>query len=217
MIPDDRLRAAFTAHAAAPRSDCPPPDAIWAAASGEATAAHPAGALLLHVAGCSSCAEDWRVARELVEPAAEAAAEREHAPSNVVSLFPRRRWSSFGVAAALAAALLLFVRGPGDRPEEYRGSEAAFETTQDEGAALRRDDPTLRWSPIPGARSYDVLLAHDSLEPMARARELTAPAWRVPDAALEAAPDGASLIWQVSATLEGGGRIQGPTWTIRVE
>lgn len=64
MDDDDRLRLAFARafEAGLPTDDCPSPDALLDAASGEASAEARA-AVIDHVALCPVCAEAWRIAR----------------------------------------------------------------------------------------------------------------------------------------------------------
>ncbi len=97
-----RLRDAFASLAptAEARADCPEPERVWRAAAGEVPSAE-IRALVDHTAGCPSCAEEWRLARELVP----------NVQGSVANFPVERRAPRSGWWLAAAAAGLLVVAG----------------------------------------------------------------------------------------------------------
>ena len=202
MSSTDPLRRAFTGFAdETPVSEnCPEPDQIWAAVHGEL----PVEAirdLVDHTAACPSCAEEWRLARE-VGASLQAAGE-------VLSASHRlRRFLAPLVGLAAAAVLVLVIVSPwqSPKPPAFRmGEEAAIESLLPADEALPRDDCRLRWSAVEGA-VYTVLVSDAQLTVIARAEELTEPQFRVPPEVLGELPPGAEIYWQVEAVLPDGTR-----------
>jgi hypothetical protein len=207
---DDELRRAWAkaAERAAPRPDCPSPERIFDAVRGELG---PAGAssLLEHVAGCASCAEDWRLAREVSEalPAAEPALARRPWLGG---------WAALPAAAAvlLAAAAALLV----PRVAPYReAAPLAIHSLLDEARPLQRSACLLRWSAGPAGTRYDVLVGTPDLTPLLSERGLPVSELRVPERALARLPAGARLLWRVEALLPDGARVASPTFVSRIE
>jgi hypothetical protein len=139
-----RLRAAFAAPAvAAPGPEsCPAPETIWEAVRGELPPAE-LRQVVEHTASCAACAEDWRLAAELVRQPATAA---ETAPGKVLQ--GRFGWRPLMAAAALAAGLLIVVGmyrtgivGPGQPIYREAGSEA-IRSLIPENQALPRRGPS---------------------------------------------------------------------------
>ncbi len=215
------LRAVFTAPAAAapdPES-CPAPEKIWEAVRGELPPAE-LRQVVEHTASCAACAEDWRLAAELGRQSA-AAAETETAPGKVLQ-GRFGRWRPLTAAAALAAGLLLVVGvyrtgilGPGQPTYREAGSEA-IRSLISENQALPRQGAVLRWSPVPGAESYDVRLSTEDLRLVLTVQGLQAASYSVPESALAGLPPGSKLLWQVDAVFPDGSRRSSETFTVEV-
>lgn len=214
-----RLRAAFAAPAAAapdPES-CPAPEKIWEAVRGELP---PAGLrqVIEHTARCEACAEDWRLAAELERQSAAAA---ETAPGKVLQ-GRFGRWRPLMAAAALAAGLLVAVGlyrtalNPGQPTYREAGSEAIHSLVP-ESQALPRQGAVLRWSPVPGAESYDVRISTEDLRPVLSAQSLKTASYAIPASALAGLPPGSKLLWQVDAVSPDGSRHSSPTFTVEVK
>lgn len=97
-----RLRAAFQslAEGSRPTDECPAPSRFWDAQRGDVSAAD-ARQLMDHVASCPSCAEAWRLARELDDGGSTGMAAETASPQR---LLPMAR-----SIMALAAVVLLAV------------------------------------------------------------------------------------------------------------
>ncbi len=216
---DDALRAAFAASPQKPQgASCPTPEALLRAFTGEA----PRGerrAVVAHLATCAACAEDWRLAREIMpdEAGAQARDERPEAASVVVG--PWLRSGLIALAAALVAAA-----GVGWWPRLVTPPPAVYRQTQSEapralvpdGAALPRDAFELRWDYAQADARYAVTLSDAALEALFEARDLEQRAVVVPAAALGTLPDGATLLWQVEARLPDGRQARSSTFRVRI-
>ncbi|MBW8878904.1 MAG: hypothetical protein JF614_28460 [Acidobacteria bacterium] len=211
-----KLRAAFTAPATAapPPEDCPSPETIWAAVRGEL----PPQALrevVDHTARCAACAEDWRLAVEVDRQ--EAAQAAETAPGKViVGRFGRFR--QLAAAAALAAGLLVAVGVyrqaiVPSQPIYREAQQTQVRSLLPAGQPLPRQAAVLRWTPLPGAVSYDVSVSTEDLRQVATAQGQTAAEYRLPPAALSGLPAGARLLWQVDAIFPDGHHVTSPTFT----
>jgi hypothetical protein len=204
---DDRaLREAFTALAehSAPRADCPDPERLLAVQRGGAPGAE-AAAVVGHLAGCPSCSEAWRLARELpvfVEAAPAAGA---------------RWWGGWmraGLAASIVAAAVAGLRP--SAPVYREGAARPIRSLIAEDRALPRSAFVLRWTGgAPGSR-YDVDVATEDLAVLHRARGLEKAELTVPEAALAALPAGARVLWRVEAQAPDGTRASGMTFVTRV-
>lgn len=212
-----RLRAAFAAPDAAPAPEsCPSPETIWSAVLGELPPQQ-LREVLDHVASCAACAEDWRLAADLNR---QQAAETATVPGKVIQ--GRFGWRSLYTAAAVAAALLIGVSvyranevAPGQAPA-YREAEApnaGIRSLLPSGEALPRQGAVLRWSPLPGAVSYDVEVSTEDLQPVAAAKGQTTAEYRLPESALAALPPGTRLLWRVDAVHADGSRESSQTFT----
>jgi Putative zinc-finger len=198
-----RWRAAFAASDAAPDpASCPTPETLWSAVRGELPAEQ-MREVVDHVATCAACAEDWRLAAELVRQEEKAAT----VPGKVI---PGRfgQWRPLAAAAALAAGLLIAVgvyrTQPVQEPTYREVQHAGIRSLLPEGQALPRQAAVLRWSPLAGAVSYDVQVSTEDLRTVATAKGQTATEYRVPESALADLPSGARLLWQVDAVRPDG-------------
>jgi hypothetical protein len=217
-----RLRAVFTAPAeAAPDPEsCPPPEKIWEAVQGELPPSQ-VREVVEHTALCAACAEDWRLAAELARQERKTAeADR---PANVV--YGRfRQWRPLAAAAALAAGILLVIgirsddtMGPGQEPAYREAPRTELRSLLPEGQALAKRNAVLRWSPLPGATSYDVQVSTEDLRVVATEEGLTSPELRLPESALAGLPSGTRLLWQVQAVFPDGTRETSATFTTTLE
>ena len=215
-----RLRAAFAvpdpAGSAPDPETCPAPEAIWAAVRGELPPRE-LREVVEHTAVCASCAEDWRLAVEIEKQSA--AAQTATAPAGRVIQGRFGQWRTWTAAAALAAGLLVAVglyRTGNLGPQEPTYREAPGTSVRSllaEGQALPRQGATLRWSPLPGAASYDVRISTEDLRLVDTAQGQTGTEYRVPDSALAELPAGTKLLWQVEAVFPDGTRQSSPTFT----
>lgn len=213
-----KLRRAFAApvHAAWHPLGCPEPDRIWEAVRGELPPDE-VREIVDHVAMCSSCAEDWRIAMAFEEESHTG--ETAMAPAYVLrpSFSRFRPW-----LAAAAAAMVLTVAGiqlRPDRPETppiYRsGSESAVEVR--ETASAPRGNMVFGWKATAGAESYELLVTTSDLVIIANPTDLTTIQYQVPASALAGLPSGARLFWKVTAVFPDGSRQQSPTLTTTLE
>lgn len=218
MSQDDQeltgLRTAFAAPAAAPDPEsCPAPETIWEAARGELPPAE-LREVVEHTAFCAACAEDWRLAAELVRPSAAA----ERAPGKVLQ-GRFGQWRPWLAAAALAAGLLVAVGiyrtgsfGPAAPTYREAGSESVRSLLA-EGQALPRQRAVLRWSPVAGAESYDVRISTEDLRLALAAQSLKTASYSIPESDLARLPPGTKLLWQVDAVFPDGTRRSSQTFT----
>ncbi|HVF62180.1 MAG TPA: zf-HC2 domain-containing protein [Thermoanaerobaculia bacterium] len=212
----EALRRAFAAEgppASAAGEDCPDSERIWAAVRGELPDAE-RDTLLDHVAVCSACAEDWRLAAEL-------ARERRAGEAPVVPLHrPWTRQVRFLVPATVAACLLVVVGVVEERREErqlvaMRGDEQGAIRPLVAGA-LPRERFLLRWEGPEGAL-YDVRVTTDDLlREVAIARRLERRELLVPAAKLAGITPGSKLYWHVTAVRPDGEEVSSETFSIEL-
>jgi hypothetical protein len=210
-----RLRAAFQAPAGpAPAPEtCPAPETLWAGVRGELQPEQ-MREVLDHTAFCASCAEDWRLAAEIEREASRTATA---APGKVI-VGRFGQWRPLAAAAAIAAGLLIAVgvyqSGVGPQESTYRNVEQTeVRSLLPEGQALSRQNSVLRWTPVPGATSYDVQVSTEDLQVVATAQGQTATEYRVPEGNLAGFAPGTKLLWQVDAVFPDGSRQSSPTFT----
>jgi hypothetical protein len=72
--------------------------------------------------------------------------------------------------------------------------------------AVESDRPAFRWSPLPGAATYTVLVYDGQGRPVTRSPALSGMGWTPPNPL----PRGATYLWQVRAALKEGGTITSP-------
>jgi hypothetical protein len=212
-----RWRAAFAEPDAAPDpASCPTPETLWSAVRGELPKERMA-AVVDHVAACAACAEDWRLAAEIVR-------QEERAAAGPAKVIPGRfgQWRPLAAAAALAAGLLIAVglyhtQQPPREPTYREARHAGIRSLLAEGQALPRQAAVLRWSPLAGASSYDVQVSTEDLRPVAAAKGQTATEYRIPESALAGLPAGSRLLWQVDAVRADGTHENSPTFSTPVK
>jgi len=215
-----RLREAFAslARTAATTTNCPAPETLWRAAAGELPAE--VRDLVDHTVGCPSCAEEWRLARELIS----------NAPSSVADLPVDLSQSRSGWWLAAAAAAVVVVVGvplwratvPGGPPDAETlrapGDFLTVESLVAEDVVLSRTSCDLRWTAgaEPGL-TYDLLVATESLDVLIREEGLEEAAYRVPAEVLDGVPPGGKLLWQVEAIGLSGSRVTSRTFVHRLQ
>lgn len=226
---DDDLRRAFFAGAERPgeAGDCPAPDVLWAAASGELPPEE-RRRVIGHTAGCAACAEDFRIVAAMARarPGQAAAAPwADQAGGGVVvagpwAARPRARWLAGSLAAAffLAAIFAVFLgRFSFDpSPEVYRGTDGQVVSLLGPEPALARDAATLRWQGPPGAR-YEITVTTADLRLVAEAGNLPEPGYTVPPELLLAHAAGERFHWRVVAILADGRRVSSPTYSFELK
>ncbi len=218
----ESLKAAFLARTGgASRADCPEAAEIWEAVAGQAPPPRLAQ-VVDHLSACPACRESWLLARELTEGSPQEEPQR-----NVSRFAASKRpavwmWSA---AAAVAAAVAVWVALPAlrethwlsDPNAPFRGSPSGeLRSLVPESQLQPRSHLVLRWSPAaPGAR-YRVRVTTTTLTSLAGASDLEAPEYLVPEQSLAPLPSGATVLWQVSASLPDGRYITSPTFVARV-
>jgi hypothetical protein len=198
------LRRAFAALPAVPPDPaaCPASERLLAAVAGELPPAALRD-LVAHVAACPACAEDWRLAIALENPADEAP---EAAAGEARSRRAPRRATLWWAAAA--ASVLLAV---GLFPRLYPRPEATLRGIQ-AGPALSapeilpRESCVLHWSAIRGA-TYDLDVYVEHSRPVEQATRLTVTHHQIPSARLAGIPAGTGITWRVTANLPDGRRL----------
>jgi hypothetical protein len=214
---DERLREALAeeAEATGGGSDCPDAERIWLSAQSELEPAENKQ-ILLHVASCAACSLAWRVAQDLGPGTAGAQ------PASGMRRGGPRLWIGLAAAAVLVAAIglgVVFRPGPTETPGTvYRTQEDTWlRSALEEGAALPREDFVLVWEEGPEGTLYDVLVTTASLDPLAQGAGLKVAEYRVPPEALAALPSGSTVLWQVTARLRDGRRVESESFFARVE
>lgn len=226
---DEELRAGL-ARAGKATDALVDPDTLWAAARGEGDAEQRA-ALIDRLPADPVLREEWRIAQafaaeseaddESSAPAAfqddapvASAAEGDAEPANSGQY---RWWLMLGAAAAVVAVVLLLRprddAGERDDARQMRGdAEGPIEARTDGEVAGSGD--VLRWSPVPGAKSYAVTVTTESLDPVFTDEKIVdAEVAFTVEAPL---PSGTTLLWRVDAQMEDGTTIRSGTFTVRV-
>ncbi len=211
---DPRLRAAFTsgAEVAGTGASCPPADALWESAAGRSDNRE-REAVILHLGECSACAAAWRLARDLRRDDSDAAVLA--GPDR----WFRRTWVQ---AAALAAALIVAaglavqLRTASREPaSEFRGEEGDWiQSLVPAGRPLPRERCLLSWTPGPAHTIYDVRVTTEDLRPVARSLGRDRAEFLVPSETLKGMPPGARIVWQVTAHLPDGVKVDSRSFIV---
>lgn len=207
-----RLRAAFQTleGRAGDPAPCPSAEEIWQAAHGRPDP-EVVATIVEHTVVCAECAEAWRLAAALEQPARRLLAmpERAAAPQRWL-----RRIAGVAAVAAVVAVGLSLLREPAPG---YRSDPAQeIRSLLPEGATLPRERCLLRWSALPDAESYELEVTGEDLSPLLSRREIQRPEHLVPASALAALPDGARLYWRVTAVIRDGRRVASGTFSARI-
>lgn len=214
---DARLRESIAGMAEIVGSDddCPEADHLVLSGRGELNPSDDE-AIVLHIADCTACAAAWRIARDV-------------GPARVPAVHPAARKTTLQrtwVRVAAAAAMLLVVSSAGwylmapdrENPTVYREQEdELLRSLLVEDEALPRDRFLLRWSAGPEGTAYDVLVTSERMEPLSRGLGLDRPEFQVSEGELGALEPGSRVLWQVTALLPDGRRIESHTFFVRIE
>jgi hypothetical protein len=220
----DRLRAAFAAdvHGAGADGPCPEPGEIWDACHGQA-GPEDSRRIVAHMAGCPSCSAEWRMAMQDTPRNADQAPRVWSDTRPAARGFRRGRW--IGIAAA--AVIIIGFTGPllYRTFQDQRGAPAVFRSSDSirirslvaESETLQRDACVLTWSATDEGSTYDLEIAHPTLEIILIERTLDGTEYRVPPEALAEVPAGGRIVWRVEARLPDGRTIASPAFIHRVD
>jgi hypothetical protein len=128
-------------------------------------------------------------------------------------------WALLSAATLVVAAGLVFVLRPSTSPVApiERDSGAGLLRSQlQEGAFLPREAFLLRWTPGPDGTRYDVTVTTAALDPIAEARSLERPEYRIPPERLAGLAPGARLLWRVVARTTDGTTLSSATFEVAV-
>jgi hypothetical protein len=178
--------------------------------------------LVDHTASCGTCAEAWRLGLELEGGAAweesASAAARKAAAGRPAAVW----WRYAAVAALVVGALGVVQLGDWTNrggPSPYRSAAGhGIVSLVPEDTPLAADALVLQWrleDPAEVVR-YEIRVMTEDLRPVAEARNLDHPSYRVPESELAALAPGARLLWRVEAVLTAGGRVESETFAVRL-
>lgn len=219
--PEEMARRFRSAIPVTDGASCPPAEDFWAAAAGELPFER-VSALVDHGAGCVRCAEAWSILADVRRAASGSAADpAATAPQSPVGRppAPRRRWArplaSLGLSAGVAAGLWLALRPapPGAPPVERGTAAPAVRATSP--AVQPATGAVLRWSEVPGARSYNVTVLTQDLVVVHQALGLSTSELSLPEGIARRA-SGGGLLWNVDAVLEDGRTVASPTFEVQL-
>ena len=195
-------------------NDCPEAERLVLSGRGELTPTDDEG-VLLHIADCTACAAAWRIAREVGPRSAPSVHPSARRPLS------QRTWVRAAAAAMLVVGLsagLYFLAPDRESPTVYREQEDDLvRSSLEEDARLPRDKFVLRWSAGPEGTVYDVLVTSERMEPLSRGLGLDLPEFQLPEETLGGLEAGSRILWQVTAYLPDGRRIESKTFFVRIE
>jgi Putative zinc-finger len=209
-----RLRAAFAAPAVSAKGAkgakeapeaCPPSDRIWLAVRGELPPDELRG-IVDHIATCSACAEDWRIAMVFEEESRAAPASPIPVREKKTATVRHRAWMA--IAASILVAVVGFQlrpqpKGPEQEAVTYRGGDPTGVQSLVEGP-LSRDAFVLRWTASPMAESYNLQVSTTGYDSLFQADGLTSTKCRVPAEKLTGMRSGDKVLWAVTPVARGG-------------
>lgn len=208
----DWLRTAFQGSQASVDEPCPSPDELWAVTRGELDQER-VRPIVLHSSRCARCGSALRIALEMGKEVSPAAA-----PTNVVPLRRVRLGAAIGLAAAIAATVVIVPRlRQVDSGIHERGGTAEGIRSMVPGTPRPRSGLVLEWSPYPAAVRYQVSLAAPDLHVVFQKTGVSGTRVEVPEAALASVPHGGRLVWNVEATLPDGRTVQSPAFDLVIE
>jgi len=221
---DRRLKDVYASDAeiAGDGNACPSRDALLDSAMEELDG-RANESVILHLGECTSCATQWRLARECARFIANDAATGGEVVARRRSPWVRRGWIPL---AAAAAVLVVAVVGLSLLRQSSRGTIEPIYRAQaedwlvseiPEDAVLPRDACVLRWAAGPDGTLYDLNVTGAGLEPLVWIRGLEQPEYRIEPEVLEGLPPGAKILWRVKAQLPDERRVMSPTITTALE
>lgn len=210
----EELRFAY-AQATATAGGHPSSDVLARLLAGEVTDDQRQKAVA-HVAVCSRCAEEVRVASPVAESLSGGiAGARVLRPTS---------WARRGVLLAAAAAVLVagglalrVGRSPAPSTTFRAPSETEIVSALPAGASLPRNGAVLSWTGGPPGAAFDVVLANERLDVLARFPGVREPRLAVPASALASLPAGAKLVWRVTVVQPDGTRSETASFVTVVE
>jgi hypothetical protein len=204
-----RLRAAFAAPAVSAKGAkeepeaCPPSDRIWLAVRGELPPDELRG-IVDHIATCSACAEDWRIAM-VFEEESRAVVPAPPLPLRTKTVTVRHRaWMA--IAASILVAVVGFQLRQPKVPEQEAIDRGGVPTGVQSLVTepLPRDAFVLRWKASPVAESYNLQVSTIGYDPLFQADGLTSTKCRVPAESLTRMRSGDKVLWAVTPVARGG-------------
>jgi hypothetical protein len=213
---DERLRAEFMRmDGAADRgAGCPPPERLVMASRGELARAE-REEVFLHLTRCPACAAAWRAARELAS--GDETAGVQPAPRRIL----RPGWTRLAAAAVLVALVgagVYFLYPDQESEPLYRTQEHRWlQSVTGEEQVLDRENFLLRWTAGPDGTFYDIQVLSARLDLLKGKNGLDRPEYLVPAEALEGVPSGSRILWQVTARLPDGRRLESETFITGVD
>lgn len=209
-----RLRSSFAAReeARTATDECPDARRIWDAANGRLDSKQ-TRRMVDHFVLCPSCAADWRIAMPF-----------ESKPDTASGVSRSRRrgvyWTGLAAAAAVLAVAvvgLYQLLAPPPTAPVYRATDSVIRSAVAEQLPLSREQAILRWTRADEDALYSVEVGKTDLTPIATARDLTEPEFRIPPEALAELETGEAIVWQVEALLPDGRRVVSEAFVNRVE
>jgi hypothetical protein len=212
---DERLRNAFQALSETSAEELSAADVerVWQAVAGELPAEE-RRELVDRMSREPALAEAWRAAQELRRAAAGA--------TDAATAKPRFWTTSWLAAAAVlligVAAGIALRFSPFDRNDTFRGADHyVIEPLVPQDTALPREAFRLRWNAGPPDTRYQVRVTTEDLRLITSVSDLGVPELVVDPSLLSSLAPGARLLWQVEATLPGGGSVSSQTFIARVQ
>jgi hypothetical protein len=164
------------------------------------------------------CAEAWRVATEMWRASqASAVAGGTVAAPRLTTGWPPRWLAAAAVLILVTAGGMfsLFNLRPGDEFRASPGVVVASLVPAD--MPLPRNAFRLRWTPGPEGSRYQLRVTTEDLQVLVTVADLTTSEFVIEPVALSGLPGGASVLWQVDASLPNGARLTSSTFITRVE
>jgi hypothetical protein len=159
-------------------------------------------------------AEAWRAAHELQG----AAPDSRGAAVTVKPRFQTPSWLAAAAVLLIGIAIGIGIRfSPFGRDDTFRGADHyVIEPLVPQDAALPREAFRLRWTAGPPETRYQVRVTTEDLRLVTSVSDLGVPELVVDPSLLTSITPGARVLWQVEATLPGGGSVSSRTFIARV-
>jgi len=193
--------------------DDPSAERIWAAVRGELSPEE-TEAILDRVADSPACAEIWDLARQLNDTAEnQAPIPRPQARRRLVGwLIP----PSIAATILIALGLVTFLRNNPKAPTPYRGARSPIHARMVDGASLPRDRCLLSWDAPAAATQFTVKVLTADGQVVLVQEGVRGQSFRIPAERLSDLPDGALLLWQVTAHFPDGSLSLSPIFHVQL-